>query len=185
MSSDKQDISGWASVMLDYRAIAVNMSRGMLEDSDTAEDVVQVVMMTITKKLSDGDLSFADRLHLRNYFLRAVRNRATDVIKDREKWARDSEGVLSTVSSGVEDPLQSLITNEEVGENERRMDGLVQSLRALKKKEREVILLRFMRGMKYREISDMTGVPITTLKSREDSALRKLRKTIVKSELVP
>lgn len=166
-----------------YRAIAINVCRGMLEDLDLAEEVVQVVIVTITRKLKEGGLSFSSREHLRNYFIKSVKNRATDALKDREKWLKESENILSGLEEEVKDPLDALIAREEEDRNNRMMDGVVEGVRKLRRTEREVILLRYMRGMKYREISELTGVPLTTLKSREDSALRKLRKIIVRSEM--
>ncbi len=182
---EKPCISEWASAMMSYRAIAVNACAGLLRDRDMAEDVVHVVMMTIIHKLTEEGITFSSRVHLRNYLLKAVRNRATDVLKDRTRWVEENEDKLSGTIRGDEDPLQSLITREDQDKNEERLETLTRGIKTLKSAEREVILLRFMRGMKYREISEITGVPITTLKSREDSALRKLRKFIVKSLPAP
>ena|GEM_PF-2735163 len=179
---DKMPVADNVSVMLNYRAIAVNICRGLLEDPDTAEDVVQVVMTSIVQKLSRNELTFTSNEHVRNYLFKSVRNRAMDVLRDREKWLSDSENVLSNLEGDSEDPLKSLLSLDEEKKNRERLDQLSSGLKNLKKHEEEIILYRFMKGMKYREISENTGVPITTLKSREDSALRKLRKILVKSE---
>jgi RNA polymerase sigma-70 factor (ECF subfamily) len=180
---DKTGITDTASVMMSYRAIAVNICRGLVKDSDTAEDVVQVVLASVIRKLSMDEITFNSREHLRNYFFKSVRNRAMDVLKDRDRWLSDSDSVLSNLEGNGEDPLQALLSVEEDEKHIRRLDEITNGLKSLKKHEQEIILYRFMRGMKYREISEETGVPITTLKSREDSALRKLRKILVKSGL--
>jgi RNA polymerase sigma-70 factor (ECF subfamily) len=182
---DKTDIAETASVIMNYRAIAVNICRGLVQDADTAEDIVQAVLVSIVRKHSRNEITFTSREHLRNYFFKSVRNRTMDVLKDRDRWLSDGDSVLSNLEGEGADPLQDILTLEEEEKHNRRLDQITNSLKSLKKHEQEIILYRFMRGMKYREISEETGVPITTLKSREDSALRKLKKILVKSELAP
>jgi RNA polymerase sigma-70 factor (ECF subfamily) len=175
----------WVAAVMHYRAIAVNICRGLLEDIDAAEDVVQLVITAMIRKLSSGDLTFSSREHIRNYFLKAVRNRTMDILKDRRRQLAESDGVLSSIESGEEDPLQSLLGREENERKQRMLDSVSGGIEKLRSTEREVIMYRFVKRMKYREISELTGIPITTLKSREDSALRKLRKIVVNAEPAP
>jgi RNA polymerase sigma factor (sigma-70 family) len=185
LSSIDTGISSWASMLMDYRALSVNVCRGIVDDTGLAEDVVQCVIIVIIDKLRSGRLTFSSGDHLRNYLLKSIRNRSQDVLRDREKWLRESEGIHAGTEGGDQDPLQLLISREEDERRQHRLDLVMMGLQSLKRDEKNVIELRFLRGKKYREISEMTGIPITTLKSREDSALKKLRKKIVKSEAVP
>ena len=182
MSPEEKDIGLWAGVMMDYRALAVNVCCGLLADRDAAEDAVQAVIMGILGKIRSGELIFSSREHARNYLLKSIRNRAQDVMKGRGKRSPDSEEILLQVQEPGEDPLAAIISREEGEERVRRLDEMARGLSSLKTGEREVLMYRFVEGMKYREISELTGIPITTLKSREDSAIKRLRKTLENSE---
>jgi RNA polymerase sigma-70 factor (ECF subfamily) len=181
MSPGESDIGLWAGVMIEHRALAVNVCRGMLGDMDAAEDAVQMVIAGILGKLDQGALSFSSREHARNYLLKSIRNKAQDILKSGARKSPDSEEILPHVQEPGEDPLAALISREEEEGRKRRLDELAHGLSALKTGEREVLTFRFVEGMKYREISELTGIPITTLKSREDSALKKLRAALEKS----
>jgi RNA polymerase sigma-70 factor (ECF subfamily) len=58
---------------------------------------------------------------------------------------------------------------------ELRLD-LAQRLAALPDRLREVLVLRFYRDLGEREIGDLLGIPVGTVKSRVHSALRALRR---------
>jgi RNA polymerase sigma-70 factor (ECF subfamily) len=182
MSPEERDIGLWASVMMDYRALAVNVCCGLLGDRDAAEDAVQAIIMGILGKLRSGGLAFSSREHARNYLLKSIRNKAQDIMKGRAKWSPDSEEILLQVQEPGEDPLAAIISSEEGEERSRKLDEMARGLSSLKTGEREVLMFRFVKGMKYREISELTDIPITTLKSREDSAIKKLRNTLENSE---
>ena len=49
---------------------------------------------------------------------------------------------------------------------------------ALPEAQREVVLLRYMHGLKLRECADALGIPLRTAQSRERAALRTLRKLL-------
>ena len=66
-------------------------------------------------------------------------------------------------------------------EEEAKQDGKVRRpdvdalLGALSDEMREVVVMSVYRGMKYAEISEVTGVPVGTIKSRVFTAMRKMR----------
>ena len=69
------------------------------------------------------------------------------------------------------DPLESMVLRERNGKLERAMD-------ALPELERDILILNRFQGLKYREISEIVGVPIGTVRVRIYSALETLRKAI-------
>lgn len=69
------------------------------------------------------------------------------------------------------DPLEAMVLRERNGKLERAMD-------ALPDLERDILILNRFQGLKYREISEIVGVPIGTVRVRIYSALETLRKSI-------
>lgn len=58
-------------------------------------------------------------------------------------------------------------------------DGLLEELEALPEHYREALLLRCVRGMSYKAIGAVTGLPETTIESRIARARRMLRERVV------
>ncbi|MEI6233057.1 MAG: sigma-70 family RNA polymerase sigma factor [Planctomycetota bacterium] len=69
------------------------------------------------------------------------------------------------------DPLESMVLRERNSRLERAMDELPDL-------ERDILILNRFQGLKYREISEIVGVPIGTVRVRIYSALETLRKSI-------
>jgi RNA polymerase sigma-70 factor (ECF subfamily) len=75
------------------------------------------------------------------------------------------------LESGSTDPLAGLVSRE-------MNQKLEQGLRDLPELEREILILNRFQGLKYREISEVVGVPISTVRARIYAALERLRKSI-------
>lgn len=75
------------------------------------------------------------------------------------------------LESDGRDPLLGLVSRE-------MNQKLEQSLWELPELEREILILNRFQGLKYREISEVVGVPISTVRARIYSALERLRKSI-------
>jgi len=75
----------------------------------------------------------------------------------------------------------TLKTEAEREEDEARQDSESRRpdaealLNCLSDEMREAVVMSIYRGMKYSEISDVTGVPVGTIKSRVFTAMRKMR----------
>jgi len=69
------------------------------------------------------------------------------------------------------DPLDNMVSRE----MNQKLEAALASLPEL---EREILILNRFQGLKYREISEVVGVPISTVRARIYSALERLRKSI-------
>jgi RNA polymerase sigma-70 factor (ECF subfamily) len=159
-----------------YQTIAVRYLAGRLREPGAAEDLYQQVVTSILESGKD----FASLEHLRNYFFVALRNAAVDHQRRRGR----SREVLVEAPAELRDtprvePAESqLEAEEELARHEHRLGTLRRALRELPEAERQLILDRFWGRKTFQEIKDACGAPISTLKSREDAAMRKLRKAI-------
>jgi RNA polymerase sigma-70 factor (ECF subfamily) len=61
---------------------------------------------------------------------------------------------------------------------QERRQRLRQEMKDLPDEQREVLEMAFYKGMTQREISDETGIPLGTVKTRTLLAMRKLRKAL-------
>ena len=63
--------------------------------------------------------------------------------------------------------------------SENSEDELHQALKRLDRRKADVILLCYHAGLNHEQAADVLGVPLGTLKSRLNAALRELRETLI------
>jgi RNA polymerase sigma-70 factor (ECF subfamily) len=83
----------------------------------------------------------------------------------------DSPRVGDYLQSAGTNPLDEMVSRE-------RDQRLEKALEMLPEAEREVLILNRFQGLKYREIAEVVGVPVGTVRARIYSALERLRKSI-------
>ena len=148
-----------------YAAQIFGLGVRYLGDRGVAEDLVQEVFVSVWRNASGFDPA---RASFATWMFRIARNRATDLIRRRRARVR-------TVGEAFPEP-----------EEKDPSDGLLRGLEVasvlsgLSPKYREVLVLAYFRGLSQREISELTGVPLGTVKSRTSSALRTLRESLAR-----
>lgn len=85
-----------------------------------------------------------------------------------EKGKGEINGLIDLLSSGAPGPLEQLSAQE-------LKERIRASVDALPEPYRQVLVLAYYQGMKYREISEVIGIPVGTVKSRLHAALIKLQ----------
>ena len=143
---------------------AYNLARWLSRSPADADDIVQDAMLRAFRGFDGfhgGDA--------RAWLLTIVRNcwrSAGAATKRRGHTPLDDEGL---VADGV-DPEEAAIE----ASARRRLDAMIA---ALPEEFREVLILREMEDMSYREIAQITGVPIGTVMSRLARARALFRQT--------
>ncbi len=175
-SSHSIRISGsdalWGIAYQRYSKLWLNLARSSRLGEDDAKDVVHGVLSGI---LTDGVREFESLEHLRNYVCRAILNR---VILYHQQQARKAPLPDIPDPSSCENCVLP-----ELGARTR--ENLLELLiRNLKKKHFEIIKYRFYSGFTYSEISLLVWKPISTLKSREEAAVRAIRKQLEKEGIL-
>ncbi len=153
----------WIAAYKQYFAFWKNLARTIHLSSEEAEDVVHTVIAGL---LTDGARDFESLEHLRNYVSRSVLNRAMQY-KQRSKR-------FSVWEEAVEVKL-ACAPDLAPGDAELLQGSFRRGLLRLSDSDFQLIKLRFFTGLTFAELSTLLGMPISTLKSREISALRKLR----------
>jgi RNA polymerase sigma-70 factor (ECF subfamily) len=149
-----------------YGRACFALARRILGDQQLAEDVVQQVFLALWQ----GSGYDPGRGAVSTWLLSVTHHKAVDSVRResiRRKRLAGEQVLLETAASGPgpDDEAWALLRAE------RTRDGL----RGLPAEQREVLLLAYYGGYTQREIAEMTGLPLGTVKSRTLTAMRKLR----------
>ncbi len=161
----------FGTMVLPHLDAAFNLARWITGSDSQAKDAVQTAAERALRYIGSlkGDAG-------RAWFLGIVRNVCNDELRERKSRyaALDVSEILEgphelaelgTPQRGPEQELQQRATRAEVNA----------VLRALPAVLKEVLVLREMQDMSYKEIADITGVPVGTVMSRLSRAREQFR----------
>ena len=150
-------------VMLPHLDAAFNYARWLTNNDSDAEDVVQDAYLRAFRFFSTLRGSDA-----RPWLLAIVRNAWYGRIAGRKTAGeRDDLTAIEQVADEGVDPELLLMRREAT-------DGVRRAIAALPPDFREVLVLREIEGMSYKEIADVIGAPIGTVMSRLSRARERL-----------
>ena len=135
---------------------AYNLARWLTRDGAEADDIVQEAMLR-TFRSFDGFRGEA----VRPWLLAIVRNCHRSALEQKKRHAAaplDDRGDME-IAAGDPTPEASAITRGD----SRKLD---KAIAALPEEFREVVILRELEEMSYRDIAAATGTPIGTVMSR-------------------
>jgi RNA polymerase sigma-70 factor, ECF subfamily len=136
----------------------------LLRDTQLAEELVQDAFTNVWRGAASFD---PKRASFATWLYRVTRNRAVDMNRRRRVRPLPSgEEPLRNVSGGPE-PEASVDLWDVAG-----------ALSRISAEHREVLNLAYFEGLSQREISQRTGVPLGTIKSRTTAALKRLRQAM-------
>jgi len=144
-------------LVLPHLDAGYNLARWLARNSQDAEDVVQDACLRALKYLDSLRGSDA-----RAWFLTVVRHAFYDWCKrnrPEEVVADDGEEIDLVADSGAIDPEQAALRS---AESRLLADAVAQLPLAF----REVLILRELEDLSYKEIAHITNVPIGTVMSR-------------------
>ena len=149
-----------------YEAYLLTLAAALLGDVNTAEDVVHDFFVSFAKSADKVRLNG----NLKGYLATCVANRARDQIR-----ARQQQPIGLDQAQNSKKPDVCAMFSEE-------LSLLNLSLRQLPYEQREVLILHFYSGMKFKTIASAQDVSINTVQSRYRYGLDKLR-SLLKREL--
>ena len=159
----------WIEAYRRYIRFWTNLARTTLITKEEAEDIVHGVVSSLLLKQNKR---FESVEHIRNYVAKSVVNRA---IQLRQRGGR-SVDLPEPVDPSSLEILRS-------GSAEEISSHVLRSIiQRLPRRDFEIIKLRFYSGFTFKEIGELLDLPISTLKSREDAALKRIRKQLRKND---
>lgn len=170
------DATAYRGLVEKYQGRVYSMTYGMVRNREDARDITQDAFVKAYNNLD----SFRLESSFYTWLYRIAMNLAIDFIRKRQRHGttsfeeaiatRDEDGTISEAHHD-DDPRRNL---ERKRLHERIMDALDQ----LPADQKQVILLRELEGLSYKEIGDVMDIPEGTVMSRLFYARKKLQKVL-------
>jgi RNA polymerase sigma-70 factor (ECF subfamily) len=168
--AERRRRSRFESVVLPHLDAAYALARWLTRNDADAADVVQEAMLRAFRYFDsyrEGDArSWVLRIVRRTCYSWLERNRPADIVPLEADAELDEE----VGAAGAAVSTEALLQNRS---DLRRLDTLIEALPA---PLREVVVLRELNELGYREIAEVIGVPIGTVMSRLHRARSALRR---------
>src|SRR5215211_4619380 len=154
-----------------YSRTVYGVGLKILGDRSSAEELVQEVFLKVWRSSSTFDSS---RGSFSTWLYRVMRSCALDLYRKRASRVRQvSDGGPHIAAAG-----NSSYGPQEVVDESWLSWRVSRALEVLDVPHREAIDLAYFGGLSQREISERTGVPLGTVKTRTASAYKSLRKEL-------
>jgi RNA polymerase sigma-70 factor (ECF subfamily) len=150
---------------------AYNLARWLMRNETDAEDVAQEAYLRAISHFAGFRGGDADG---RAWLLAIVRNRCYDRLRQKGAWAGNTEfdDALHSGSRDIPNPEALLLLSE-------RIELVRRSLADLSEEYREVLVLRELEQMSYREIGNIVGIPLGTVMSRLSRGRQRLQQMLL------
>jgi len=160
----------FAEHLLPHLDAAYNLARHLLRDPDDAEDAVQEAALLAVRNFG----GFQGRFHggsARPWLLAIVRNACLSQMRRRRSRGEtvpfDETLPMPEEVAPVRGPEADFVRTVATEQVRREVERLPDTFR-------EALVLRELEGLSYREIAQVTGVPVGTVMSRLSRARRML-----------
>jgi RNA polymerase sigma factor (sigma-70 family) len=164
--NDEQTRARFERLMVPLMKEAYNLARWLMRNDDDAQEVVQDSYLKAFRFFE----GFHEEANGRAWLLRIVRNTCYTALGARN--AKEKGMALDQEMNEVEDPAPGprahLATKATV-------EAVREAIAALPMDFREVVVLRELEGLAYKEVADVVGIPLGTVMSRLSRARDQLQ----------
>ncbi len=166
---EPSELARFEAVVLPHLDAAYTLARYLTRNAPDAEDVVQDACLRALKYFNGfrGDAGTSARAWL----LAIVRNTAFSSVRRQAPDAVEFDEVQHSGAVADEHPETAVLRTAAKETLGRALDRLAPEFR-------EVIVLRELEGLSYKEISDVAGVPVGTVMSRLSRARARLQEAL-------
>ena len=155
-----------------YSDMAFRIAQAILGDSEKANDVVQEVFIKVYQL--GGDFN-PDRGGFKAWIRRIAVNQSISIIRRKDSHCLSFDAVEARGSRiGITSPMPP----DEVLLAKEKEERVRQAMKALDEKHLPVVVLRYFEGLSYEEIAGTLQIPLGTVKSRHNKAMKVLNKEL-------
>jgi len=162
------DEQAFGSLVDAYRQPLFNTALRLVGDYDEALDIVQRAFIKAFGRLS----SFDPERRFFSWVYRILVNEALDSLNARARYRRLDTSELEVLPGTIE-------ASDEAARQKEIGDHIEAALLRLSPDYRQVIILRHLANLSYREIADLIEIPEKTVKSRLYAARLRLREILL------
>lgn len=161
---DDNDQKPFEDMFLSYRKQMVTFAVTILGNEDDAQDAVGDVFLRIAQKNWDVVRGIDNETDLRNYLLKATKNTSLNKIKGKKKENVSLDTIIEYDMDGIEDLSDD--TFLEVICNKFEYDKVVQAIRSLNEKYRDVMYCHYVMEMTVPETAKSLNQKLSTTKQQ-------------------
>ncbi len=171
------DTTAYRGLVEKYQGRVYAMVYGMIRNREDARDITQEAFVKAYKNLK----SFRLESSFYTWLYRIAMNLAIDFTRKRKRQGTSSfdEAVASRDGDGGISELHHEDSPSKKLERKEVFKQIMDALDKLPADQKQVILLRELEGLSYKEISDVMDIPEGTVMSRLFYARKKLQKLLV------
>jgi RNA polymerase sigma-70 factor (ECF subfamily) len=167
------DESALRELFVAYGPHAKALAQRVVASPTLAEEVVQEVFLAVWRNAGDYRPELGS---VRAWLFTAVHNRAVDSVRREESFRRRAQDEAVLIPEAGEPDVAELVAeNDELALRRKRMRA---ALDQLPDEQRSVLELMYFKGRTQAAISQETGIPLGTVKSRTLLGMRRLRKEL-------
>jgi RNA polymerase sigma-70 factor (ECF subfamily) len=169
-----QDEAALATLYKRHTPLLRTVIARVVHNEHDVDDLLQEVFLELWNRADHYDEGKGKAL---GWIVTLARRRAIDRIRRRQAYARAEERLRLETEH---EPQQARHQGVEEDVNAADRAEIFQKLLAqLPAAQREALQLAYFRGMSQREIAAKTGIPLGTIKTRLELAVRKIRTAIL------
>ena len=155
--NDEQIRARFESLLLPLMNDAYNLARWLMKNQEDAEDMVQESYLRAFRFFA----SFHEGTNCHAWFLRIVRNTCYSALQARKR--RENEVPIEEENDRVPDPMP---LPPAIFDTKATVEAVREAIEELPVDFREALVLRELEGLSYKEIAEVSGVPLGTVMSR-------------------
>lgn len=161
------DREAFALLFEQYKNLVYKTAYLMLGEATEAEDALQEIFLQVYRSLSGFD---PRKAAFTTWLYRVTFNHCLNHRRKKRPFTLPLDDISPALNS------------EFPGEQLAEEETLRQAIEMLSDKQRAVVILRYFWDLPYAEIAQILDIPLGTVKSRIDLAIKTLRKVIEEQE---
>ena len=158
-----------------YGRLVYSLAYHVTSDDGAAEEITQEVFLQVWHKAASYQ---ADLGKVSTWLTSIARHRAIDSLRRRSSRPEGHRVDWEESEDGEEPELVDPLQVEAQVESSLENSSLRRAIAALPQEQRHTLALAYFNGLSHQEISDLTGEPLGTVKTRIRLAMTKLRQLL-------
>ena len=152
-----------------HKGLMRTVISGVMNNDDEIDDIMQECLLQVWQRANTYDCTRGKAI---GWLVTMVRRRAIDRLRRRTTYlhARDR---MREESATVRE--NHFLASDEQAEQSDRAEAVGRLIDRLPHAQQEVVRLTFYHGLSQRQVAAHTGIPLGTIKTRLELAMRKLR----------